>query len=314
MERAAVLIGVQNSFHLPALRAAWSGPREMAEWARLQGIDPSRVTTITDERGPVAPEQIQQAVDDLTQLAVVEQLLVYFAGHGINKGRQEYWLLSNAFNNPNAAVNLAASRELAAYWGIPHVVFISDACRTAASSIEAQWINGSVIFPTPHNLQTVQKVDTFYATRLGEPSLEIKDPSDAASAYRAVYTDALVQALSGQHPEVSEADPLPGFRLVRPRPLRDFLEREVPQRVYGLLPPTDSRTQVPNAVIESDPSVWLARFQESATLRGPAAPQTAPRVVPTLLRTLQAALRGAGSRQRGSARHRQRSRRSWAPG
>ena len=122
----------------------------MAEWARLQGIDPSRVTAITDETEPVDPARIKRAVRDLTRLAVVEQLLVYFAGHGVNLGRQEYWLLSDAFDDPDAAINLAASRDLAAICGIPHVVFISDACRTAAEGIHAQAIRGSVIFGSPH--------------------------------------------------------------------------------------------------------------------------------------------------------------------
>ena len=65
----------------------------------------------------------------------------------MNVRYNEYWLLSGAPDDPQEAVKVASSVALARYCGIPHVVLVSDACRTAAESIQAQNVEGSSIFP-----------------------------------------------------------------------------------------------------------------------------------------------------------------------
>lgn len=82
------------------------------------------------------------------ELTTVQQLIVYFSGHGVNMSRGELWLLTGAPDDPNAAVNIARSVELARTCGIRHVAMVSDACRTAAEGIQAQSVRGPRSSPT----------------------------------------------------------------------------------------------------------------------------------------------------------------------
>jgi len=253
MERAAVLIGVKKAQSLPELEAAWDGVHHMEGWARSQGIPDDRVVVITDETEPVDIGRIKKAIKKLVALSVVEQIVVYFSGHGINNARDEYWLLSDAIMDPDEAVNLSGSEEIARYGNIPHVVFISDACRTAAAGIAAQRVTGGVIFPNLSAAGTEQDVDLFFATSLGHPALEIPDVATSSSGYQAIFTETLLEALHGQAPEVVEDD------LVHVRPLKKFLKREVPIRVYKAV----KRKQQPDARVTSDER-WLSRVPVAA--------------------------------------------------
>ncbi|MCU7812869.1 MAG: caspase family protein, partial [Candidatus Thiodiazotropha sp. (ex Notomyrtea botanica)] len=145
MKRAAVVIGVDKTGGLPKLNDAAKGARRFAKWARAQGVDPVKV--ITDQRAKVTIGKVKDAVKNIVNKGNVEQLLVYFAGHGVNIRYSEYWLLSDAPDDPDEAVNVRGSALLAAYCGIPHVILISDACRTAADGIQAQFVTGGQIFP-----------------------------------------------------------------------------------------------------------------------------------------------------------------------
>src|SRR6516162_5267838 len=130
MKRAAVIIGIDKTGDLPKLNDAARGAQLMEKWAREQGMD--SVYVLTDTEKPVDASAIKNAIKKLVDAANIGQLVVYFAGHGVNRQRHEYWLLSDAPDDPNAAVNVAGSVGLAATCGIPHIVLISDACRTAA--------------------------------------------------------------------------------------------------------------------------------------------------------------------------------------
>ena len=270
MVRAVVLIGVSQAGNLETLQAVHDGVRAMRKWAAGQGIDPALIKLITDEEGPVEVSTIKKTIRGLVDLTTVEQLVVYFAGHGVNLSLTEYWLLSGAPEDSNAAVNLAGSIELARFCGIPHVVFISDACRTAAEGIQAQAIRGAEIFPNIPEGTAERPVDVFFACALGASSLELKDPKKAASGYRAIYTDSLVEALEGLKDVVVE-DPEENARLrlietalngepaglIRPWPLSFHLRADVPERLQaaGVRP---ALSQTPVARINSR-ATWLSR-------------------------------------------------------
>ena len=145
MNRAAVVIGVDKAGDLPALRAAASGAKAVATWARDQGYD---VQLFTDATGPVAGKPIKDAISRLVASRTYELILVYFGGHGILRGPDsEYWLLSDAKMDSNEAVNVSGSVYSARNSGIPHVVFISDACRSRPAKAWQSNIQGCVIFP-----------------------------------------------------------------------------------------------------------------------------------------------------------------------
>jgi hypothetical protein len=98
----------------------------VADW--LQNEQHFKVTRLTDDRQPVRAADIFKAVDNFVGLGTVQQLVVYFAGHGSVVGFGEFWLLSEAPRNPNEAVSFPETFELSRRCNIPNIVFISDAC------------------------------------------------------------------------------------------------------------------------------------------------------------------------------------------
>lgn len=256
MTRAALFIGVKQTGDLPVLRdAVESAKRLRQEWGSNQ-LQPAEL--ITDENGPVTADMVQSAVERLLQPGNVEQFFVYFAGHGVNIRKNEYWLLTDAPRRTQAAVNVSGSEYLARYCGVPHVVFISDACRTAADTINAQNVSGTDIFPNEALTDTERPVDLFYACCLGRPAHEVRDLAAASGKFKGVYTAVLRRALCFEEPSIIDWSPEGSEEIgyVRPRKLRDFLKKAVPLELdaSGV-----GRTvvQVPDAHISSDPEAWL---------------------------------------------------------
>ncbi|WP_144240747.1 hypothetical protein [Dyella japonica] len=225
----------------------------MYQWAVHQGIAKDRIIVCSDAKGcRVTIAQIFDAIHGLP--STVEQLIVYFSGHGVINSRQEYWLLSGAPDNANEAINLEANIVLARMGRFSHVVLISDACRTQTQSIEFGQIRGSDIFPNATNASLERPVDVFFATSLGSPALEVKD--ETGEAYNAVFTEVLVEALNGR---VAQA--VTGM-YVRPHPLKRALPEVVRKSLHekGLSIFTD---QTPDGRITSDESAWISRLSSS---------------------------------------------------
>ena len=89
MTRAAIFIGVDKTGGLPVLKDAAKGAKRVAEeWAKAQPI--SKRKLLTDEKKPVTAEMIKDAVKAILAPGNVEQLFIYFAGHGVNIHRREY--------------------------------------------------------------------------------------------------------------------------------------------------------------------------------------------------------------------------------
>src|SRR4051812_46690220 len=100
--RAAVLIGVNKTGGLPTLKDAAKGVGRMEAWARAQGFD--TVEAITDDGGrTVDIGVIKRAINRIIDRGT-DQLVVYFAGHGVNIQYGEYWLLTDAPRDTQAAV------------------------------------------------------------------------------------------------------------------------------------------------------------------------------------------------------------------
>jgi hypothetical protein len=266
-DRAAVLVGVSRTGGLPELQAVGAGLAVMERWALDQGMARDAVVMLSDmDGGEVDSAAFFRAVATITADPTLRQLVVYFAGHGVNNGRNEFWLLSGAPANPNEAVNVAASALLAEHCGVPHVVLVSDACRTAPTGIQALNVTGSVIFPNQPPQDPRGQVDQFYACTLGEPAYEIADPREAARAYRSVFTDILGKCLTGQYPAALTPVIEDGtvVDLVRPWPLK----RELPGLVMARLRDLGvylQLSQTPDARIDSDPDkAWISRLTPAA--------------------------------------------------
>lgn len=263
MARAALLIGVNRTGKLPKLADAVEGAKRMETWALAppQSMKREHVVLFTDEKNPVDIGEIRRSIRKLVDSATIDQLIVYFAGHGVNIRYNEYWLLSEAPEDPSAAVNVDGSVVLARRCGIPHVVFISDACRTAAEGMQAQGVTGGEIFPNDPVPGPEASVDIFFGTTLGRPALEIKHQDISSGAFEAIYTSTLLDAFRGKLPAALKVEEVQGHpvHVVRPRPLKACLFDELPKRLAELRLSTEV-SQIPDARITSDDDAWLVRF------------------------------------------------------
>lgn len=254
----------------------------MRDWISGQGVPDDLIRVLSDENGGrVVASDIFDAVKEIVDLATIEQLIVYFAGHGINSGYAEYWLLSDAPENPNQAVNVKGSEELARRCGIPHVVFISDACRTRPDSIGAQSVTGTIVFPSRPPTDDGAGVDLFFACRLGEAANEFANVDDSSSVYRSLYTEVLLEGLKGEHPSLMQAgsEGPREYQFVRPWPLKRGLPALVRDRITdeGLW---TQFSQTPTAHVTSDPlEAWLARYAKEEDIVGVAPPMRRPEPV-----------------------------------
>lgn len=201
MKKAAVVIGVNKTGHLAPLTGAAKGAKDFAGWAEANGFD---VTLFTDDdKREVTVEEIKTAIREIVDARIYEQLIVFFAGHGLLKTPGvEMWLLSRSSDDADEAVDVFASSELARNAKIPHIIFVSDACRSLGHRIHHLQTRGSAIFPNREPEPPRPPVDLFYATMPGGESYEVKDEDEAIAGYKGIFTECLLDALHGNVPEV----------------------------------------------------------------------------------------------------------------
>jgi hypothetical protein len=265
MHRALIAIGVNNAGGLTPLQVAASGAQEMATWAAAHGIPPEHTVLLTDAKGPVDRKAVFTAVKRLIEdFGFIEQLIVYFAGHGINTGQGEQWLLSGAANDQNEAISLVSAEASARFGPFLHVVFISDACRTFAAGAQIG-ITGGSIFPLAAPSGAERPVDQFFAAHVGKPALEVR--ASGADSFQAPFTTELLRALGGGVSAVlTEFD---GGRGLEPRRLKGHLAQAVPALIQTLKPGS-AHSQTPDARITSD-GIYLAEFPPLTAGVAPAA-------------------------------------------
>ena len=245
IRKCAVIIGVDNTGNLPRLHASHDASR-FNNWAINDGYD---TTLLTDESDPVTAGAIFNAINAFVRKQIYDQLIVYFAGHGFLHGPQtEVWLLTDALSNPNEAVNVSLSIRNARNIPVPHVILISDACRSTSPVHRNSGITGSSMFALyPPDSQT--NVDRFFATLPGDPAKEIPT-ADAVNNYKGLFTMSLLEGLSGNVSELVEdyGDSSTSFRVIPSYRLKDYLFETVPVQAAMQDPPFK---QVPNAIVES---------------------------------------------------------------
>lgn len=266
--RGAIVIGVGNVDGLPRLKGAASGAQKMATWLAGEHFD---VKLFTDTAGPVKANDLFAEVKRFINRGTLDQLVIYFAGHGFISGTiSEFWLLSDALQDPNEAVVLTECCLLAEQSGIPNVVFISDACRSLAGTLNVERVRGSLIFPNaPAARGPESVVDQFLATRVGAAAYEY--PVDkTAPAYQAVYTTCFLEAF--QHPYADMVQDLRGEKVIPNRRLKPYLAQEVPKRAQSLGITLDQR---PDSKVYSDEPVFIGHAVGQPRQAGQAAPTVA---------------------------------------
>ena len=220
--RAAVAIGVNRAVGLPVLRAAASGARFVAKWLETEGFE---TKLFIDDGVEVKASDVFNVIGNLVKRGTLDQLVVYFSGHGFISGQSEHWMLSGAPYNPNEAISLHESVALARNSGIPNVVFISDACRSTSGSLGIQRVHRNLIFPsTARSHSPPSYIDQFLATLVGEPAFEIP-LKESVGQHEGIYTSCFIHAFKS--PDEDMVRTIDGMPVVPNRNLRGYLEREV---------------------------------------------------------------------------------------
>jgi hypothetical protein len=251
------------------LRGAITGAQNFSRWAKKQGCD--TLLLVDRAESKVGASDIFDAVKEYVDAGTYEQLIVYFSGHGILQAPGvEYWLLSRAPENPNEAVNLFRSIEDARNSGIPHVVFVSDACRSIATGPPLSGVIGSAIFPNNPPRQQRSEIDVFYATRPYESAYEIAE-ADPAKRYKGIFTDSLLKAVNVPKPEWVEAveDGSTRLSVVTARRLKPHLETTVPEEASAV---SVTLRQEPEVRVESALPKFFAVVEAKAAPGRRAAP------------------------------------------
>ncbi len=186
------MIGVDRAGDLAPLKAAASGAKSVQGWLEADGY---HVTCLTDKDGPVTASAIKTAVRSYIEFGTVRQLVMYFAGHGYLKDNAEIWLLSGSPSDPDEAVDQTLSGELARSCGVPHVTFISDACRSVPRSLTGSRVRGSSVFPNLQDGPVDVQIDRFFATKPGDAALELTF-EQASGSYVGLFTEMLQAAHS----------------------------------------------------------------------------------------------------------------------
>jgi hypothetical protein len=260
VRRVALAIGVERTGELVWLRSAAAGAEAFAAWAHRHGYE---VHLFTDRNAPVRRQVLADQIAALIEAGDVEQLVIYFSGHGLVLAPdREIWLLSRAPVDPTEAVNLGLSMALARQSGVSHVVFVSDACRSPPSSFGQTALVGGPLFPNRKQSRSV--IDVLYATEPGSAAWELPSPDNAHLAH-SVFTEALLYALEGHVLEAIEPGPEPPW-VVRTHRLGDWLTQEVPLRAGTIHP---SLVQVPDVRAESHPPRYLVEVLPLTPPPGP---------------------------------------------
>lgn len=284
-KRAVVCIGVNRAGTMNLLQAAAKGARDFEIWARTQQC--ATKLLVDDVAKTVTVKDIFGAVRDFVDSESYDQLIIYFSGHGIlSAPGTEYWLLSDAPDDPNEAVNLNRSAEEARNSGIPHIVFVSDACRSSVQGLPLSGVTGGVIFPNRKFLPMRSEVDIFYATRPGDPAYEVPE-AEATRRYRGIFTECLLKAVKAPEPKL--VDQSASLAVISSRKLKPHLESTVPVEAAAI---DINLRQTPELHVETDLPKYFAVVDQPMVCRGQSIRSVKspppPRTIDTALNVLYA--------------------------
>ena len=266
--RCAVVIGVDfpGGTDLKPLMSAAAGAEDVAVWLDQEGYD---IALFTDQdSAKVLPGEINAALTAFIDRQTYELLVLYFSGHGYFKNLTDYWVLSGAPDDANAAVLFEAA-ERAKNSGFKNVIIVSDACRSKPTGVATD-IRGSTIFPNrqilPEQRGTVDQImsttpDTvaYEADLLGTGKrisvlthclrLAFEQPD------RAMISDVTVDGAT--------------LKVVTNRTLRKVIPKAVQQALKAA---KVKGTQWPELIIPSDDDVFIAkaRMRPASTSPGKA--------------------------------------------
>jgi hypothetical protein len=221
VSRALIAIGVSRAPPLDTLEGAIADAKDLAEWARSNKYE--HVHVLTDDKlgSTVTAIEIYDCCERLLSIPDLEQLLIFFSGHGFSPlPGHEVWLLSGWKTDANQGINVSTSVLLARGRERPRIAFIADACRDTSNDLLGT--TGMVILPKPDIRFGNSHVDEFYATPFGDVSQQYQ-PAKRLKSY-GVFSKELLKGLKG-----AAATNRGRKRVVTSRSLEDYLRSAVPK-------------------------------------------------------------------------------------
>ena len=267
MSRVAIVIGVNKPKAPAPLQGAVSDAIGFATWIEKQGFE---TVSFVDDKNPVTLASIFAEVERVVNAGTYSQMVIYFAGHGLQNGGSEVWLLSGAPDNSGEAISVEASVMAARESGLTSVVFISDACRSIPNNLQSSRLDGSSIFPNRQlNRRTRPEVDRLFATLPSLVAVEAAKADDKARR-EGVFTREFIlsyrnppAALIEQRSEAGQS-----FEVVTNRKLKDLVRTLVEDAAFAAAPQS---AQLPEFILESVDAyvgrVERAQSQTGETLR-----------------------------------------------
>lgn len=261
MKKCAIIIGINDTPGMPYLSSPCHYARRVDLWARSQGFQ-TRLFTDESFEGNKHRINIRDISTAGAELLTTnpEQLLVYFAGHGIElEPGNDIWLLPDYQRWPSEAINISKNKDILFKSGVTHSIFISDACRSPRTNREDRIVLGSEIFPSLHRTNYDAVIDVLYSTWPGEASIDYRDEN---GNYISVYSECLLECLYGSVAEVIRhielQDGYDKFPAVISRDLSKYLKQTVPI----IIKQKTKKNQQPNSSVNSDEPIYISRFNK----------------------------------------------------
>lgn len=263
INKHAVLIGINDVPKMEYLDTPSYYAIQMQNWAIDQGYKTKLFVDVPNGEitGICSRIEILKAICNIIEQGT-DQLLIYFSGHGVeHTAGNDVWLLPNYENDSSDCISIFLNKALAYTSGIPHVVFISDACRVPSSHQALRAASGAGILPILDNINPDTEIDVLYSTWPGQPAMDIRNED---GSYRSIYSDCLLSCLNGHVPEVIKQiqNVTPGFPVVFSDELSRYLKKIVPIQTATL-----GKRQLPMGDVTSKDPLYLSSFNnDSAAL------------------------------------------------
>jgi Caspase domain len=263
MSRIAIVIGVNKPRAPAPLKGAVSDAAAFAVWIEKQGFE---TTSFVDDHKPVTLASIFAEVERVVNLGTYSQMVIYFAGHGLQNGGSEVWLLSGAPDNPGEAISVEASVMAARESGLTSVVFISDACRSIPNNLQSSRLDGNSIFPNRQlNRRTRPEVDRLFATLPSLVAVEAAKADDNARR-EGVFTREFMLSYRDPPATLIEQRMEAGqsFEIVTNRKLKDLVRTLVEGAAFAAAPQS---AQLPEFILESV-DAYVGRVERAQSQTG----------------------------------------------
>lgn len=190
--KACLAIGVGDAPPLTYLGGAVNGADALGAWARQAGY----VTTVlTDRQHPVRLADVEAALEGLLpDNEPTDRLLISFAGHGLQRGVEDLWLLSKWLQE-NEAISVAAMRGFLERYNLRQLVIVSDACRKAPTTRDTNALTSNPGLRRGRIADHRLHIDMLRATSSYTAAFMLRGKTEADD--RCLFSTLIFEALSG---------------------------------------------------------------------------------------------------------------------